>query len=157
MTAAIPQSFAHLQMQFMCWDMDIEHRNDHHLVDANYWPRLGADLCFDPLLKDYLQCANFLCKKYPSPTTLPMFPVNQPYYQPPQNPPRVDDSPSAAAIQLQDIFPADPIANKIVPLWGGGFPNADGTGMQYLSTWPVSFGEYSSKSTPIVSTTVCSL
>jgi hypothetical protein len=30
-------------------------------------------------------------------------------------------------------------------------------GMQYLSNWPVSFGEYSSESTPIVSTTVCSL
>jgi hypothetical protein len=86
-----------------------------------------------------------------------MLPENQPYYWPPRNPPRVDDSPSAAAIQLQDIFPADPSANKIVPLLGGGFPNADGTGMRNLSNWPVSFGEYSSKSTPIISTTICSL
>jgi hypothetical protein len=29
--------------------------------------------------------------------------------------------------------------------------------MQYLLNWPISFGEYSSESTPIVSTTVCSL
>jgi hypothetical protein len=86
-----------------------------------------------------------------------MLPENQPYYRPPRNPPCVDDSPSAAAIQLQDIFPADPIANKTVPLLGGGFPNADGTGMQYISTWPISFGEYSSESTPIISTTICSL
>jgi hypothetical protein len=134
-------------MQFMCWDMDIEHRNDHHLVDADYWSRLGADLCFDPLLKDHIQRADFLRKKYPSPTTFPMLPENQPYYRPPQNPPRVDDSPSAAAIQLQDIFPTDPTTNKIVPFLGGGFPNADGTGMQYLLNWPVSFGEYSSEST----------
>ena len=26
-----------LQMRFMCWDMDIVHRNDRYLVDANYW------------------------------------------------------------------------------------------------------------------------
>jgi hypothetical protein len=31
--------------------MDIEHRNDVFLTDADYWSRLGADLCFDPLLK----------------------------------------------------------------------------------------------------------
>jgi hypothetical protein len=29
--------------------------------------------------------------------------------------------------------------------------------MQYLLNWPVSFGEYSSESTPVVSTTICSL
>ncbi len=27
----------HLQMRFMYWDMDIEHRNDVHLTDADYW------------------------------------------------------------------------------------------------------------------------
>jgi hypothetical protein len=86
-----------------------------------------------------------------------MLPENQPHHRLPWNPPRVDDSPSAAAIQLQDIFPADPTANKNVPLLGGSFPNANGTGMQYLSNWPNSFSEYSSESTPIISTTVCSL
>jgi hypothetical protein len=108
-------------MQFMCWDMDIEHRNNQHLVNTNYWLQLSADLCFDPLLKDYIQRADFLRKKYPSPTTLPMLPENQPYYWPPWNPPRVDDSPSAVAIQLQDIFPVDPTANKIVPLGEAAF------------------------------------
>jgi hypothetical protein len=33
-----------LQMRFMCWDMDIEHCNDFHLVDADFWSWLGADL-----------------------------------------------------------------------------------------------------------------
>ena len=41
-------------MRFMCWDMDIEHRNDHWHTDANHFSHLGADLCFDPLLKDYI-------------------------------------------------------------------------------------------------------
>ena len=44
-----------LQMRLMCWDVDIVHRNDIHLTDANYsWSRLGADICFDPLFKSYL-------------------------------------------------------------------------------------------------------
>ena len=49
-----------LQMRFMCWDMSIEHRNDHWLTDADYFSRLGADLCFDPLLRDYIQRTDFL-------------------------------------------------------------------------------------------------
>jgi hypothetical protein len=48
-----------LQMCFMCWDMDIEYRNDIHLTDADYWSRLGADICYDPLLKDYIERADF--------------------------------------------------------------------------------------------------
>ena len=43
-----------LQMRLMCWDVDIVHRNDIHLTDADYWSRLGADICFDPLFKSYL-------------------------------------------------------------------------------------------------------
>ena len=42
-------------MRFMCWDMDIEHRNDIHLTNANYFSRLGSDLCYDPLLRDYME------------------------------------------------------------------------------------------------------
>jgi hypothetical protein len=49
-----------LQMRFMCWDMDIKHRNDHWLTDANYFSCLGADLYFDQLLKDYIQPTDFL-------------------------------------------------------------------------------------------------
>jgi hypothetical protein len=44
-----------LQMRFMCWDMVMEHRKDVCLTDANYFSCLGADLCFDPLLKEYVQ------------------------------------------------------------------------------------------------------
>ncbi len=44
----------HLQMHLMCWDMDIVHRPDTELIDANYWSHLGADLDFDPLFSEYL-------------------------------------------------------------------------------------------------------
>ncbi len=40
-----------LQMLLMCWDVDIVHQNNNYLVDADYWSRLGADLCFDLLFK----------------------------------------------------------------------------------------------------------
>ena len=52
-------------MHFMCWDMDIKHRNDHWLTNANYFSCLGADLCFDLLLKDYIQRTNFLRRRNP--------------------------------------------------------------------------------------------
>jgi hypothetical protein len=141
-----------LQMRFMCWDMDIEHRNDVHLTDADYWSRLGVDICYDPLLKDYIERANFLRKKFPAPTELPMLPENQPYYRPPRNLPSDADAPSAALLQLHDLFPADAEATKIIPLLGGGIPRVPAAGMQYLSNWPVSFGE-----TPNTSDTVASL
>ena len=44
-----------LQMRLMCWDMDIEHRNDIHLADADYFSQLGSDLCYNPLLCDYIE------------------------------------------------------------------------------------------------------
>ena len=37
-----------LQMHCMCWDMDIIHCNDNFLANANYFSRLGANLCYDP-------------------------------------------------------------------------------------------------------------
>ncbi len=39
----------------MCWDMDIKHRPNVHLADADYFSRLGADLCYDPLLRNYIE------------------------------------------------------------------------------------------------------
>jgi hypothetical protein len=145
-----------LQMRFMCWDMDIEHRNDFHLVDTDYWSRLGTDLCFDPLLKDYIQRADFLRKKHPSLTKLPMLPKNQPYYWPPRNPVQLKDPPAAAILHPQDIVLVHHDANKIIPFLGGGCPNTPDTGMQYLSNWPASFGNFSLGPTTTPSS-VCSL
>jgi hypothetical protein len=57
-------------MRLMCWDIDIVHRNVSHLVDANNWSQIGADICFDPLFKSYLDFNRGLCEHFPAPTTL---------------------------------------------------------------------------------------
>jgi hypothetical protein len=69
-----------LQMRLMCWDIDIVHHPDTKLVDANYWLRLGVDLKFDPLLRNYIAYALQHCDSNPPPTNLPMRPENMPYY-----------------------------------------------------------------------------
>jgi hypothetical protein len=75
-----------LQMCFMCWEMDIEHRNDHFLADADYWSRLGADLCFNPLLREYIEQVQALRTTNPLLTSLPPAPENMPYFQGPRLP-----------------------------------------------------------------------
>jgi hypothetical protein len=47
-----------LQMRLMCWDVDIVHRPDHKLIDADYWSHLGIDLYFDTLFRKYLDLTN---------------------------------------------------------------------------------------------------
>jgi hypothetical protein len=70
-----------------------------------------------------------------------MLPENQPYYRPPRTSQSDAGTPSILLIQLHDLFPADADDTKIVPLLGGGIPNIPEAGMQYLSNWPVSFGD----------------
>ena len=67
-----------LQMCLMGWDVDIVHRNDHYITNADYWLLLGADLCFDPLFKNYLDLTRTLFIKNPPPTSFPMKPENMP-------------------------------------------------------------------------------
>ena len=71
-------------MRLMGWDDDIVHRNDHYITDADYWLRLGADLCFNPLFKSYLDLTCKLCIENPPPTSFPMKPENMPYYRGPR-------------------------------------------------------------------------
>jgi hypothetical protein len=73
-----------LQMRLMCWDVNIVHRPDHKLVNADYWSCLGIDVEFDPLFCDYLQYVMDLRKSHPAPTNLPMRPENMPYYRGPR-------------------------------------------------------------------------
>ena len=81
-----------LQMRLMCWDMTIVHRNDTHLADADYWSRLGEDICFDPHFRDYLRFDKALRASSPAPTDLPMLPQNMPYYRGPRITTQVDSS-----------------------------------------------------------------
>jgi hypothetical protein len=72
-----------LQMRLMCWDVDIVHRPDVELVDADYWSRLGVDIVYDPLLRDYMAYTMKTRAAHPPPTELPMRPENMPYYRGP--------------------------------------------------------------------------
>ena len=107
-----------LQMRFMCWDMDIEHRNDIHLTDADYFSRLGSNLCYDPLLRDYIQRVDAIKQDNPSPSALPIEPQHMPYYRGPRLPKFVPDTVSCVATPLAPT----------------------NTGSQHLANWPISFG-----------------
>ena len=85
-------------MRFMCWDMDIDHRNDIHLTDANYFSRLGSDLYYDPLLCDYIERVDAIKCAHPSESALPMEPQNMPYYGGPRLPKIVPGAVSTVAI-----------------------------------------------------------
>jgi hypothetical protein len=67
-----------LQMRLMCWDVDILHQNDTHLTNADYWSRLGKDICFDPYFHDCLQFNHSLHAEFPALTDLPMLLQNMP-------------------------------------------------------------------------------
>jgi hypothetical protein len=69
-----------LQMRFMCWDMVVEHCNDRCLSDADFFLRFGADLCYNPLLRDYVQQVAALRCCSPAPTEIKIAPKHQPYF-----------------------------------------------------------------------------
>jgi hypothetical protein len=73
-----------LQMHLMCWDIDIVHRPDVELVDADYWSWLGVDINYDLLLRDYLAFTMKTRSANPPPTDFPMHPEITPYYRGPQ-------------------------------------------------------------------------
>jgi hypothetical protein len=123
-----------LQMRLMCWDVDIVHRNDHYIADADYWSRLGADLCFDPLFKKYLELTRSLRIENPPPTSLPMQPENMPYYRGP----RVTTPPDDTA-DTTDAAHCQAIASALLI--------DDCRGLCHLSNVPVKFGDFE-KATP---------
>jgi hypothetical protein len=118
-----------LQMRLMCWDVDIVHRSEHYIADADYWSRLGADLCFDPLFKKYLELTRSLCAENPPPTSLPMQPENMPYYRGP----RVTTPPDDTA-DTTDAAHCQAIASALLI--------DDCRGLCHLSNVPVKFGDF---------------
>ena len=118
-----------LQMWLMCWDVDIVHHIDIHLMDADYWSHLGAGSCYDPLFKLYLNFDRGLREMFLAPIKLPMLPENMPYYRgqrviPPLAP---TDEPSTNVKYCQSLFTQ--IATN------------DCQGLSHLSVTPIKFGE----------------
>ncbi len=103
--------------------MIIEHRNDACLTNADYFSRLGADLCFDPLLKEYIQQAHTLCCCSPVPTDMPIAPEFQPYFRGL----RINSPKSQPPLQGLAMH-----AN-VATVTATASP-------QHLQNWPVSFG-----------------
>jgi hypothetical protein len=70
-----------LQMRLMCWDMTIVHRPGTLLSLPDYLSRLGADLCYDPMLRDYIQKIAALKQASPPVSSLPILSENTPGYR----------------------------------------------------------------------------
>ncbi len=116
-------SILHLQMRFMCWDMIIKHCNDACLTNAYYFSWLGANLCFDPLLKEYVQQAHALCRCSPAPTNMPIALDFEPYFHGPHiNSPK--SQPPLQGLAMHANVTTIPAT----------------AGLQHLQNWPVSFG-----------------
>jgi hypothetical protein len=74
------QAILCLQMHLMEWDVNIVHRTNNYLVDADYWSPLDMDLCYYPSFRQYLRLTAELHRKHPPPTMLPMQAEHMPYY-----------------------------------------------------------------------------
>jgi hypothetical protein len=110
-------------MQFMCWDMIMKHRNDACLTNADYFSWLGANLCFNSLLEEYVQQTHALCCCSPAPTAMPIAPEFQQYFCGPCiNSPKSQPASQCLAMHANVVtIPAN-------------------AGLQHLQNWPVSFG-----------------
>ncbi len=115
-------------MRLMCWDVDIVHRPDTELVDANYWSRLSVDLDFNPLLHSYLAYALAHRNLNPPPTDLPMRPENMPYYRRPRIQEPTGSAVSADTLHIQSLI------TDIVSSFGCGHT--------HLSNVPILFGKF---------------
>ena len=122
-----------LQMRLMCWDMVIVHRPGTMLSTPDYLSRLGADLCFDPLVRAYYERIHSLRAADPPPTTLPMQPINMPGYRGP----RRSSSPAAPAALLQP----DDVDGTAQSIFTSIFLD-DANGHSALSHVPVVFGTF---------------
>jgi hypothetical protein len=87
----------------MGWDVDFVHRNDHYITNADFWLCLGADLCFDPLFKTYLDLTRTVRNDNPPPSSFSMKPENMPYYRGPRVITPSDSDTSSNANHCQTI------------------------------------------------------
>jgi hypothetical protein len=93
-----------LQMRLMCWGVDIVHRPNSELVNADYWSCLVIDMDFDYLFQEYLKLTRQLRQSNPAHTDLPMQPENMPYYRGPRFQPTTPKSTEANTLHIQSLL-----------------------------------------------------
>jgi hypothetical protein len=118
-----------LQMRLMCWSMTIIHRPGTVLTSADYFSRLGADLCFDPFLKDYVQRVLAMKQSSPPVTSLPIMPENMPGYCKPR-------TPSAPTSETLDMVAVNLVASIFID------PDPAVDISSSISHHPVCFGSF---------------
>jgi hypothetical protein len=91
-------------MRLMCWDVDVIHCPDLHLINADYWSWLGINIDFNPLFWDYLQYTMELRKSHAAPTDLPMRPENMPYYRGPRIWPEPPSNNTTESLHIQSLL-----------------------------------------------------
>ena len=92
-----------MQMRFMLWAMDLYHRVARFLATPDYFSRLGADLYFDEMSREYLSKTIELRKLYP-PVSGMMRPENMPGYRAPRIKTHLPQQDNAAATLLSSIM-----------------------------------------------------
>ncbi len=98
-------------------------------MDADYWSRLGVDIIYDPLLRNYMAYTLKTRAAHPPPMELPMRPENMPYYSGPRIvQPTPPTAPSADALHIQSL-----LTNILL---------SNGLGNTALSNVPVQFGTF---------------
>lgn len=125
-----------VQMRLMCSDMIIVHRPGSMLSTPDYLSRLGADLHFSPLVRDYINCINRLCSADPPISSLPMCKENMPGYRKPQK-----SSTYSIPIISDSAAPLDASAQAV--LASIFIDDSNGRG-EMLSHVPVLFGSFES-------------
>ena len=107
-----------LQMRLMLWAMDLHHRNADWLVSPDYFSRLGVDMRFDPLTREYVEKASEFRRLY-APVTGPMRPETMPGYREPKICSKLKSTDDALSNYAQDITVA-PIMASILHGRSGG-------------------------------------
>jgi hypothetical protein len=120
-----------LQMRLMGWDVEIVHRSAGFLTDADYWSRLGANLCYNPSFRTYLRMSANLRSNHPAPEDLPTLPEHMPYYRGP----RIVAAPN-------DALPPAASNDTTAAFTMAAITSSDPT--TPLSNHPIRFGEFQS-------------
>ena len=134
----------------MGWDVDIAHCRNEHLIDANYWSRLDANLCYDPSFHQYLHLVEDLQRNHPAPTEIPMDVQHMLHYQG-HHIPNLRQSSDTSNVDAHNVSqvhaPVDVVnhAGATIVAW---IVTSGDLGPTSLSHRPVQFSIFSSSDTP---------